>query len=56
MLIRDLVSRSQASDGGANAAKSALIVALMVLAIVTVALSVWANLASIAAPAVTLWR
>jgi hypothetical protein len=48
-----LGSRSSATDAGANAAKYALIVASMILAMLTVALGVWANLATTDA---TLWH
>jgi Flp pilus assembly pilin Flp len=54
--MRDLVSRSHANEAGAHATKYALIVAVMVLAIVTVALGVWANLAATEGAAETLWH
>ena len=45
--MRNLLLSSEGTDAGANAAKYALIVALMVLAIVTVALAVWSNLSAV---------
>lgn len=46
LAMRHLISSSQDTDAGANAAKYALIVGLMIVAIVTVALAVWTNLAA----------